>query len=356
MKGIIDNIVTIIDSDKQIINLIIGLCVLLITLIFNKQLSKVILNTISKVFFRKKEEFVQPFKNSLQKPLATLFIATGIFVCIYINYSKAFIFEAFKIALILIACWAIVNYMSNNLFLLFHFGADADDKMNTTFIKFISNIIKIIVIAFAVVMVISELGYNINGLLTGIGVGGLAISLAAQEAVSNLISGFIIVFEKPFIVGELISTSTIYGYVEEVQMRSTTIRTLEDTLVTVPNSELTSNAITNITRMNKRLVTINIGLTYSTSNELMQKCSDDIKQYLLDNENVVNFPIRVHFREFEGSSLNMLIEFYTTKTDYNDYLVVINDLNYKVKEIVEANGANFAFPSTSVYLENKKDA
>ena len=136
--------------------------------------------------------------------------------------------------------------------------------MNTTAIKFISNILKIVVISFAVLMIASELGYNVNGFITGLGVGGLAISLAAKDAVSNLISGFVIVFEKPFIVGEFIQTASIQGFVEEVTMRSTKIRTLEDSVVTVPNSKLTDDAIINISRTEKRLISLEFGVEYST--------------------------------------------------------------------------------------------
>ena len=250
-------------------------------------------------------------------------------------------------------CWGLINYLSDNLFLHLHFGENPDDKINTTAVKFISNILKIIVIMFAVVMIISELGYNINGLITGIGVGGLAVSLAAQDAISNLIAGFVIVLEKPFIDGEFINTKDIEGTVVEVTMRSTKIRTLDDSLVTIPNKSLTDGAIINISRMDKRLIDIEFGLIYSTPNELLLKCQTDIKEYLMNNELIINYPIRVEFDKLDDSSLNLNVFCYTTITDIHKFKTVLNDVNFSIKKIIEDNGAEFAFPSSSIYIEKK---
>ena len=218
-----------------------------------------------------------------------------------------------------------INYLSDNLILFLHFGDNPDEKINTTVVKFISNILKILIATFAVVMVISELGYNINGLITGIGVGGLAVSLAAQDAISNLISGFVIVLEKPFVDGEYISAKSIEGTVVEVTMRSTKIRTLD----------------------------IEFGLLYSTPNELMKKCQSDIKEFLKSNEIILDAPIRVEFEKFDDSSLTLNVFCYTTITDIHKYKTVLSDVNYSIKEIIEKNGAEFAYPSTSIYIEKK---
>lgn len=355
MENITNAVNHIFENYKTLAMAVIGLAIFVVLLLFRNKLSKLVINILGKIFFNKenKEQKRNLLRESMQKPLSAFFAVLGAFLGIYINFNTVTVLKAFKIATILIICWAMVNYLSNNLFLLFHFGEDADNKMNTTAIKFISNILKILIIAFAVVMVISELGYNVNGLLTGLGVGGLAVSLAAQDAVSNLISGFIIVFEKPFIVGEYIQTSTIQGTVEEVTMRSTKIRTLEDSVVTVPNSKLTADAIYNISRMDKRLIDLNFGILYSTPNELIKKCQEDIKQYLIDDENVLPAPLRVNFSKLDDSALNINVTCYTVKTNVNEYLEVFNDINFKIKEIIENNNVEFAFPSTSVYIEKK---
>lgn len=237
------------------------------------------------------------------------------------------------------------------MFIRLHFGDDVSESMNTTAVKFLSNIMKIVIIAFAVVMVISELGYNINGLLTGLGVGGLAISLAAQDAVGNLISGFIIIFDKPFKVGDLIETPTVKGFVEEVTMRSTKIRNLDDSVITVPNSTLTKEAITNISMMDKRRIKLNFGLIYSTPNDVLEKVRKEIEDYINENKDILPEPCRIHFREFADSSLNFEVICYTQTSDMDEYLNISNDLNLAIKRIVEANNTDFAYPTSTVYLQ-----
>lgn len=340
------------DEYGIVVKIIIGFLVFILLYFFRNKLSVIILKLLGKIAFNKDDKNTkrESLINSLNRPLSSFFVTLGLFIAIYINITSPAIVKAFKIATILIICWALVNYLSDNLFLLFHFGEDANNKTNTTAIRFISNILKVLIIAFAVMMIISELGYNVNGLITGIGVGGLAISLAAQDAVSNLISGFIIVFEKPFIVGDMIQTSSVMGTIEEVTMRSTKIRTLEDSVITVPNSNLTNDAIINISRMDKRLISLDFGLEYSTSNELFEKCQNDIEKYLIDDDAILPNPIRVNFKSFEDSSLNINVTCYTVTSNMDEYLKILNDVNLNIKKIIEDNGASFAFPTNTVYI------
>ncbi len=350
MKEYINIIQLFFSEYEKFISLGISIALFVVLTLFRNKIAKSILSVIAKVFLRNKESYKKPLKESLQKPLALFFLLLGIFLLFYINFAIPILLKAFKIATILIICWAFVNYLSNNLFLLFHFGEDADSKINTTAIKFVSNILKIIVIAFAVVMVISELGYNVNGLLTGIGVGGLAISLAAQEAVADLIGGFVIVFDKPFIVGDLIQTPDLMGVVQDVTMRSTKIRTIEDSIVTVPNSKLADSAIVNLSKMEKRLISLEFGLEYSTPNELIENCQTEIKQNLIDDPNILPEPVRVNVSKLDDSSVNLAITCYSNSGDINEHLAIVSNVNLSIKKIIEDNGVSFAFPSTSVYM------
>ncbi len=332
---------------ETIIKIFSGILIFFVLFLIRNKLSEIILNLIGKLFFNKTSKQIA-LKNTLKRPLAIFIALSGMFFGIYLNYQNKVIIQGFKISIILIICWALVSYFSDNLLLKLHF--DENNKSDVTALKFISNLLKAIVIALAVLMIISELGYNVNGLITGIGVGGLAISLAAQDAVSNLISGFIILFEKPFTVGEYIQTDFVAGSVEEVDMRSTKIRTLDDSLVTVPNSKLTNTAVVNISRINKRLVSIDIGLEYSTSNETIKNCQNAIKDYLTENDKVLPYPLRVNFSSFEDSALTINITCYTSITDINEYLKLLNDLNLQIKDIVTKQGASFAFPTNTIYF------
>ena len=342
-----------IEDNSKIINIAAGILLFLLFLLLRKKLSSGILKAVGAIAFRKNEEHKESFINSLMRPLSLFFIILGVFLALYINIKSNFLVRSFKIATIFIISWAIVNYLSENLYILFKFNQSSDDKLNATVIKFITNILKIVIIAIAVVMVISELGYNINGLLTGIGVGGLAVSLAAQDAISNLISGFVIVFDKPFLVGDFIQTGSIQGTVIDITMRSTKIRTLEDSIVTIPNSSIADSDVVNISAIEKRLIQLDLTLVYSTSTELLKKCQSEIYDYLSQNENILPSPLRVNFSKLDDSSLNLTVFCYTNIVELNEYLRFYSDINFALKDIIENCGAEFAFPSTSVYIENK---
>ena len=350
MKEFFAALTGFISENEKIIRIVLGCLIFLVFLLIRNKISGFILKLVSKIIYKNNESKRDSFVKTLIRPLSILFLIIGIFLAIYINVKSLAVLKAFKIALIIIVCWAVINYLSANLGSIIKL-TDDNSETNLTAIKFISNILKIVVVLFGIVIVISELGYNINGLLTGLGVGGLAISLAAQDAISNLISGFVIVLEKPFVVGDMIITDGIQGTVIDITMRSTTIRTLEDSVVTFPNSDVANNSIVNLSRIEKRLISFDIGLLYSTPNELLEKCIEDIKDYLKNNEDIVNAPIRVHFTELDDSSVNISVYCYSTKPDLNEHFDVFNDVNFNVKRIIEENGAEFAYPSTSVYIE-----
>lgn len=351
MNKFINSLSTFVNDTDKIIDLVLGVAVFLILFVFKNKISNALINVFGRVFFRNNKEKVTLLVNSLQKPLSYLIGTIGLYIAFAINYNKPGVTKVFKILIILIICWGIINYLSDNLFLSLRFGENADDTMNTTALKFLANILKIVVIAFGVVMVISELGYNVNGLLTGLGVGGLAVSLAAQDAIGNLISGFIIIFDKPFKVGDLIESATVKGFVEEVTMRSTKIRTLDDSVITVPNSTLTKEAVTNISMMDKRRIKMTFGLVYSTSNETIEKVRNEIQKYIVDNKDILPEPCRIHFREFGDSALNFEVVCYTETSDMDEYLKIENELNLAIKKIVENNDTDFAFPTQTVYVQ-----
>lgn len=351
MNKFIESLTTFVSDTDKLVDLVIGVAVFLILFIFRYKISNALINVFGRLFLRNNKEKTDSLVNSLQKPLAYLIGTVGLYIAFAINYNKPGVTKVFKILIILIICWGIINYLSNNLFIHIHFGENADDTMNTTALRFLANILKIVVIAFGIVMIISELGYNVNGLLTGLGVGGLAVSLAAQDAVGNLISGFIIIFDKPFKVGDLIESATVKGFVEEVTMRSTKIRTLDDSVITVPNSTLTKEAVTNISMMDKRRIKMTFGLVYSTSNETIEKVRNEIKTYIVQNKDILPEPCRIHFREFGDSALNFEVVCYTETSDMDEYLKIENELNLAIKKIIENNDTDFAFPTQTVYVQ-----
>lgn len=332
------------------IHIAAGILIFLIFLALRNKISDLLLSLLGKLFFSKKPERRKSFKESLIKPFSAFFALLGLYIGILLNYRHAVINSIFKILVILIVCWGILCYISDNLHAVFT-SKNSNTVSNGVAVKFISNLLKVIIICIAVVMVLSELGYNINGLITGLGVGGLAVSLSAQDTLKNLISGFVILFDKPFDVGDLIETSDFKGVVEDITMRSTRIRKLDDSIMIVPNSTIADSSVSNYARLTKKLVQFNIGVIYSTSNETIMKCETDIKNYLTSCELTDKETIRVFFENYGDSSINIQIRCYVNTTDINIYNDYIEKLNFEIKKIIEQNKTDFAFPTRNIIIE-----
>ena len=183
--------------------------------------------------------------------------------------------------------------------------------------------------------------------------GGLAVSLAAQDSIKSIISGFVIMFDRPFDVGDFIETAEFSGTVEDITMRSTRIRKLDDTVIIVPNTIIADDLITNYAKLNKRQIETEIGLLYSTSGETLKKCLNDIRSFLENHEKVENENIRVRFTAFDDSALKIQIRCYVLITNLEEYYAFLEELNFEIKKIIEDNGTDFAYPTSSIYIEEK---
>lgn len=338
----------------------LGILIFLAMISLRNKLSDGILRLVSKILFAKAPEKRESFINSLKKPLSGYCVVLGAYIGIIINYTNSAITAAFKIISILFVCRFLISFVSDNLETILS-AKNSSPEHNNIAVKFITVILKVLTVFIAIVMVISELGYNISGLLTSLGVGGLAISLGAQDTIKSIISGFVIMFDRPFDVGDFIETADFSGTVEDITLRSTRIRKTDDTVIIVPNTTISEDIITNYAKLHKRLIDTEIGLLYSTSEETLRKCIDDIKAFLKGHKKVEKDSIRVRFTEFGDSALKIQIRCYIRVTESEKYYAFTEEMNFAVKNIVEKNGTDFAFPTNSVYIEGavcggKKDS
>ncbi|MDW7685025.1 MAG: mechanosensitive ion channel family protein [Bacillota bacterium] len=219
-------------------------------------------------------------------------------------------------------------------------------------IDFFTKVLRVIILILAAVMIVQTWGYNVEGFLAGIGLGGLAFALAAQDTVANVFGGIMIIMDKPFTVGDWIETPSVEGTVEEMTFRSTKVRTFAQALVSVPNSVIANEALTNWTRMGKRRITFHLGVTYTTPIAKIKSCVERIRAMLESHPELNKDTIFARFDRFNESSLDIFLYFFTNTTNWAEYLKVKEDVNFKIMEILEEEGVSVAFPSRSIYVEN----
>jgi MscS family membrane protein len=212
----------------------------------------------------------------------------------------------------------------------------------------ISKTLKIFVVVVSVLVTSQNLGMNVTGLLASLSIGGLAVGLAAQDTLSNLFGAIAIFADKPFRVGDRIQLDTIDGTVEVIGLRSTRVRNLDGFLVTIPNKNMASANIINVSKRPNIKTVMNIGVTYDTPSAQIERAMQMINEVYRPHPKTAD--LLVSFNKFESSSLNILVVHWWNSTDYADYLAGFQKLNLELKRRFDAEGINFAFPSQTVYL------
>ncbi len=326
---------------------------LLILLTFNI-LSSFLAYGLLKIFFIKKSK-EEIKKICFYSPLQIFFSVIGAYIAIlFLDVSaemQEFANKILRISMIILTTISLSKAISNqsNWFkkLSDRFKFNRDD----TIIAFLSNILRIVLYLLAGFIITSELGYDISGLVAGLSIGGLTISLAAQDTVKNFFGGVVIIFDKPFVIGDFIKTNDIEGTVIDITFRSTRLRTSTDHVVTIPNSSIVDKAITNTTKMRKRKITMDLLITLDTPLSKLKECSQIIEQYLIENEKCIDDSIYVRFNDIKDSGNNIFVSFFTTCTKYRDYLEVKEDVNYAIMAILEQCKVELAYPSQTVYVK-----
>ena len=281
-----------------------------------------------------------------------ILLHVGLKVLAWPEWAASFISNALKVA---VACS--VTYVALKLvdMAVVHWQKRAEfaegNLLDLQLFPVIRKTLKIFVIVIAFLVTSQNMGMNITGLIASLSIGGLAVGLAAQDTLANLFGAVAIFADKPFRVGDRIQLDAIDGTVEAIGLRSTRIRHLDGYLVAVPNKTIANASITNISKRPNIKTVMNIGVTYDTPAEKVQRAMALIEQILRPHPKTAD--LIISFNKFESSSLNILVVHWWNSIDMKEYLLGFQDLNLELKRRFDAEGINFAFPSQTVYLKQE---
>ncbi len=225
-------------------------------------------------------------------------------------------------------------------------------EKNITNSEFLSKIAKTIIYTIAIFLIIQELGFDLGGLIAGLGLGGVILTLAAQDTAKNLFGGVVIFLDKPFKVGDYIEANSYSGTVEDITFRSTAIRTLDDSLLHVPNSEMSSVAITNWNEINRRRYITNLLITLETPLEKVTKVKQEIITMLSEQEEIYSDTIRVNFENILDNGIQLVVIAYINETNFAEYLKIKEKINYQIMSILERNYVQLAYNTQSIHIKN----
>ena len=222
------------------------------------------------------------------------------------------------------------------------------DTSGKSAFRMIYTALKVILWGFAVIIVLDNLGVKISTLIAGLGIGGVAIALASQAILKDLFSYFIIFFDRPFEIGDFIIVGDYMGVVDHIGIKTTRIISLGGEQIVFSNTDLTDSRVRNYKRMAKRRVLFNLGVTYQTTLEQLK----EIPTIIADVTRGINNTAfdRAHFQSYGDFSLIYEVVYYVIGSDYNKYMDIQQEINFRIKEEFDKRGIEFAYPTQTLYL------
>ena len=333
--------------DAYIVAILIFVFFQLFRVVLRKLLLKIVKKTSNK--------FDDDLINSVSKPLDFLFIIIGanfaIDILILNENVSVFLDKVIRSGFIVVLFWAILNILTTLAQNIHKVTNKFGDKVSIEVANFVVKSIRLFIIILGFIAFLQEWGFNVSGFLASMGLIGMAFALAAKDTAANLFGSLVIFTDKPFKVGDWIMTPAVEGTIESIGIRSTRVRTFAQAVVTVPNATLANSAILNWSRMGKRRVKMNIGVTYDTAGETVEKIVKDIKTMLENNENIHQDTIHIYFSDFAASSLNIFCYYFTKSTNWGEFMRVREETYLEIMKIVERNGSSFAFPTQTLHIE-----
>ncbi len=325
-------------------------------------LKKVLAHLFSKVIFpfaaKTETRYDDLFLAGLQKPLELLVVIIGLFIGVQVLQLpvkpvdlRHFAHAVLKVMVTFDIAWMLFNTVFLLEVYLGQWVGRTESTLDDHLLPFIRKSLRVFIVFIAALMTIQNLGYSISGLLASLGIGGLAVALAAKDTLANFFGSLMIILDRPFHIGDWIKAGDLEGTVEEVGFRSTKVRTFAKTLISVPNSVITNMAVDNFSRMPRRRIKLSVGVTYATTPAQMREAVEKIRALLGSHPAIDQEFWLVNFTDFGASSLDIMVYCFTLTTVWGEYLEARQDVCLKIMDILEGMGMEIAFPSRTVYLQ-----
>ena len=339
----------------DIFQILIGIGIFFIFLIFRGIISKVIIKRLRAIAKRTSNKLDDAFVNAMEGPARFLPIVLGFFIASYYmsfgEDGRAVVDTINRTLITILIFWAIHQIVEPISYIL----SGLDKMLTRELIGWIIKSLKILIFILGLAAVLELWGIKIGPIIAGLGLFGVAVALGAQDLFKNLISGILVLVEKRFKIGDWISVEGIIeGIVEKIGFRSTTIRKFDKSLAIIPNFQFAENAVVNVSETSNWLISWIITLQYDTTVDQLKTVRNEIENYINKSDDYnVSIGVAVRIDKFSDSSIDMYVRCFTKTDSWNEWLSVKERLAIEIKQIVEKNKASFAFPSQSIYIEKK---
>lgn len=339
-------------ENEIIIRILIAIAIFLTFYLLKSLITYIILKVFN--WKKKKEEIKRmALYTSIRRFIVVLGIYSGI-LFLNLPFDNEKLKIVFRIVTILIFTIGFANSITPET----SFLKKIQDKMkgeNTDgMLVVIAKIIKLVIYFIGGFLIITELGYNLNGLVAGLGLGTVVLTIAAQDTAKDLFSGLSIVLDRPFVVGDWVIVAGYEGKVEAITFKSTRIRTVENTVANIPNTLISADTLVNETKRKRRRYSTNLIFSFDTSLDKLKDITAKIDFMLKHNDDVISNTVNVKFVGIEENGYNILVYCFTNTAEYLKFLRQAEFINYQIMDIINKEKAELAYPSTTVYMKKEE--
>lgn len=264
------------------------------------------------------------------------------------DHVRVWIGNGFQFVIVLSITWLVARLV-NAVFTSFlvPLAEATDNDLDDQILPIVRKGSALIIWSIGIIVALNNAGYDVGAVLAGLGIGGLALAMAAKDTVSNVFGGFTIFIDQPFKLRDRVRVAGFDGTIVEIGIRSTRLRTLAGTLVTIPNAVFSDSSVENVSEEPSRKVSLNLGLTYDTSPEAMETAMSMLREIAAENEHLEEKTI-VSFDAFGDFAMNILFIYYIKKDA--DIMETQSEVNLEILRRFNEAGLEFAFPTQSLYL------
>jgi len=332
---------------------LISFVVFVVALLIFKGLIIRRLEKLAKKTKTKFDDHLIDFINGLRWPF---YVILSLFISLQFVNIPASIDKFLNHITIIFVVYYSVKFLQN----IFDFAADNLKKKGkkeeiehySSVIEVFKKVVKGVLWAVAIIIVLSNFGYNVSTLAAGLGIGGIAIAFAFQAILGDIFASFSIYFDKPFKIGDFILIGNDMGTVKHIGIKTTRIQTLQGQELIVSNKELTETRVHNYKKMERRRIVFTFGVEYDTKIKKLEKILEIVKE-IFKKIKIADLD-RIHFKEFGDFSLNFEVAYYVNKPNYIVYMDTQQEINFALKERFEKEGIVFAFPTQTIFVKKTK--
>ena len=354
-----EQVVNFIESFKavDIVDIIVAICLIILFKVLSPSISYVIIKLFK--FNSKSKKAIR--ESAFYTPLKVFFTILGVYLAVLFlkeplnlpDNVMEIVTKAFQIISVLAFAKALASSFTTKSSLIKRIRKSWKNDVEDSMLEFALKVTRVIIYLVAIFIVFAILQINLSGLVAGLGIGGIIVTLAAQDTAKNIFGGIVLFIDKPFNVGDWIQTPNYEGTVEDMTFRTTRIRNFENSVVNIPNSTIADSAIINWSKMEKRRYKFSLSFPLETTAEQMEIISNKIRKILIEEPQVIDDDIIISFENITDNGLSLLVYMFVVPTGYNDYIMLKDKINKNIINILHNLGVNLSYPTTSVYIEKQ---